>query len=782
MPLLPKLSATLSSNSVLSPSNSHHKPALSHHSSNASVQTNNNIDKHVQHPLNLAIDLESPPNILYGPPNESSGCLISGQLHIEIPKDAFQSPSSNQLTHPPSIASPRPSNKRTHSQNALHNTLANTLQNLSLSPSHSRDISPVHSNNNSYTNLAGLMNIKDHVLVNMVQLSLVQKITYAKPFLPPSNTLANCSNCKKKTVELARWDILSHANNLPIGKHSYPFSHLLPGELPATTSLGSSSLTSIKYELVAICSYNNHSNHQQVTKVILPLNISRSILRGPDRNSLRVFPPTDVTATAVLPNVIYPKSSFALELKLDGVSVNDRRWRMRRVGWRIEENIKVKANSCQNHKTKLKVVEEHIRKNQLQHKPPPIKRNQTSGPTTSISVSNTPQLSPDITPSQSATNLQQQAQQQAAQQATQNTSSDTTEAIARSNSNDDLASIHTTNPNLHPSDHANEELRQQQQTNQQQQQQKKEEFALYSEETRTVSSGDLRNGWKSDFSGKGKIELIADISCFNLTSASGPHHTHASTREPIDTTHPHHHANVSCDIDDPVLGINVTHVLIVEVVVAEELLQPSSSSSSIGNNLNTSISNSNDKSNKPDQRLAELSPMFANHNKVHPSTSNSPLSPSNSRNSNNASGSTNGSTNSSSQIGVPTGAARVLRMQFKIIITERSGLGIAWDDEVPPTYDDVSTLSPPTYDRATIDDNLLTSPSLGGIGIGVDQSQQPPLYPLNLAPAHTHTHINGVQTPGVINGIGNTPVVTPRPSAQYNSINGALELDEFTLN
>lgn len=48
-------------------------------------------------------------------------------------------------------------------------------------------------------------------------------------------------------------------------------------------------------------------------------------------------------------------------------------------------------------------------------------------------------------------------------------------------------------------------------------------------------------------------------------------------------------------------------------------------------------------------------------------------------------------------MGVPTGAARVLRMQFKLPITERSGLGIAWDDEVPPTYEDVSNLSPPTY-------------------------------------------------------------------------------------
>lgn len=44
----------------------------------------------------------------------------------------------------------------------------------------------------------------------------------------------------------------------------------------------------------------------------------------------------------------------------------------------------------------------------------------------------------------------------------------------------------------------------------------------------------------------------------------------------------------------------------------------------------------------------------------------------------------------------PTGTARVLRMQFVLILTERSGLGISWDEEQPPMYDDVPA-SPPSY-------------------------------------------------------------------------------------
>jgi hypothetical protein len=44
----------------------------------------------------------------------------------------------------------------------------------------------------------------------------------------------------------------------------------------------------------------------------------------------------------------------------------------------------------------------------------------------------------------------------------------------------------------------------------------------------------------------------------------------------------------------------------------------------------------------------------------------------------------------------PTGAARVLRMHFNLIVSERGGLGISWDEEQPPLYEDVPA-SPPTY-------------------------------------------------------------------------------------
>ena len=49
-----------------------------------------------------------------------------------------------------------------------------------------------------------------------------------------------------------------------------------------------------------------------------------------------------------------------------------------------------------------------------------------------------------------------------------------------------------------------------------------------------------------------------------------------------------------------------------------------------------------------------------------------------------------------------TGSARVLRMSFTQLVTERLGLGISWDEEQPPMYEDVPE-SPPGYRYAPLE-------------------------------------------------------------------------------
>jgi hypothetical protein len=47
-----------------------------------------------------------------------------------------------------------------------------------------------------------------------------------------------------------------------------------------------------------------------------------------------------------------------------------------------------------------------------------------------------------------------------------------------------------------------------------------------------------------------------------------------------------------------------------------------------------------------------------------------------------------------------TGVGRILRMHFGTVLTERGGIGISWDNEAPPIYQDVPP-SPPAYSHET---------------------------------------------------------------------------------
>jgi hypothetical protein len=120
------------------------------------------------------------------------------------------------------------------------------------------------------------------------------------------------------------------------------------------------------------------------------------------------------------------------------------------------------------------------------------------------------------------------------------------------------------------------------------------------QDTRTIGTDEMKSGWKADYSSPdGMIELEFP---FGIRSDSKP----------------------ICDMKSED-GTEVSHVLIVEMIVAEEFA--------------------------PIKKPTQVT---------------------------------------------PTGAARVLRMHFNITVTERSGLGISWDEEQPPLYENVPA-SPPAY-------------------------------------------------------------------------------------
>lgn len=342
--------------------------------------------------------------------------------------------------------------------------------------------------------LSGIFDLQvlqdEPLAMKTVYLAVYQRFK-AKKHPQTNHFVTSCKDCQENINELARWDVLDHSANLPKMDHQYPFSHLLPGSLPATVD---TALFAIDYFIKAVAISENPG--EQPFIVSYPLKISRAVVRAQDRTSVRVFPPTSLVSTVVLPNVIYKSSAFPVEMTLEGVSEHhknkDCKWKMRRINWRIDEITKIRADQCHKH---------------------------------------APPLGSDGLPVQ------------------------------------DKGKYHI------------------------------------AEYTKTLSNGELKSGWKCDYAGKGKIQMVD----YNIA-------THAL-------------AMGCCNIDDPTLGLSVNHVLVMELVIAEEA----------------------------------------------------------------ASG-------KSSRQPVPTGAARVLRMQFNLMVTERSGLGIAWDDEVPPVYADIP-LSPPDYDK-----------------------------------------------------------------------------------
>lgn len=564
--------------------------------------------------------------------------------------------------------------------------------------------------------ISGILKLtnEDSIELENVTLSLVQTMQYTKPFtLPNSSSVSGCKKCNTRVTDLARWDILTVTTSFPPGEHAYPFSHLLPGSLPPTSKLGSlHSQSFIKYELVAVVT----DTDGKVKKLVIPVNIARLIIRGPDRNSVRIFPPTEVTTNAVLPNVIYPKATFPIELKIDNIvsSSQQRRWRMRKLSWRIEENTKVRAYTCEKHIPKLQMVEKAYSKSSKANLP------HTTGTKTSSMHHST--VLTNISLMTSPSNLESQPQNLddgiPDSEPLNDVEHDIEETIrsgpshAHENFIEDFVNPNQRNSTTH-------ELDLSVQPSIQTPQPRDTDKHLYLEETRTVSYGDIKSGWKSDFSGRGKIELVANINTTNCSTGMINHINTLSSEDAPIVLDTKKGANFSCDIDDPTLGVFVSHTMIVEVVIAEELVH----------NLERKRAGSG--------TSKDLAPVQSKSSVV----------------------SNDGGKSSSSgpvQMGVPTGAARVLRMQFKLPVTERSGLGIAWDDEVPPTYEDVSTLSPPTYNDHTSSSSTITPV--------MSDSERP--------------------TPNVLYGRGETPVIGNfrLDLSHVNSIDAMVDnIQEFSL-
>jgi len=182
------------------------------------------------------------------------------------------------------------------------------------------------------------------IILDTFVMQLVQTVVTKHP------VSSNCPDCTTKTTDLNTWIFAKEPRTLKYGAHEYPFSHLIPGNLSATTV---GHLAALEYHWVAKAT----TRHGEEISFRQPLKISRAIIHSADKNSLRIFPPTNLTAHVTMTPIIHPIGDSNILMRLSGVCEKktdvQNRWRLRKMTWRIEETEKMLSPACAKHEHKV---------------------------------------------------------------------------------------------------------------------------------------------------------------------------------------------------------------------------------------------------------------------------------------------------------------------------------------------------------------------------------------------------------------------------------------------
>lgn len=178
-----------------------------------------------------------------------------------------------------------------------------------------------------------------------VELVLQCMVTMKRPIVK------KCEACKTKTTQIYKWTFLCEPTTYRNGTYKFPFTHLLHGDLPATTR---GSLGTIKYELFA----HARSIDNDIIKLQQPLTIQRAREENALRNFLRTFPPTNIIAAIAFPATIHANQGFYMKVRISGVVSQltehiQQRFCVRKISWRIEEHTSAIAPACPKHARKL---------------------------------------------------------------------------------------------------------------------------------------------------------------------------------------------------------------------------------------------------------------------------------------------------------------------------------------------------------------------------------------------------------------------------------------------
>ena len=161
-----------------------------------------------------------------------------------------------------------------------------------------------------------------------------------------------CRDCLTTINDLTEWKFLTKPKTFTTqqGMEEMPFSHMLPGHLPGTSH---GHIGSIDYSLHV----RAKTSQGQEIEYRRELLIQRALVPGSDKNSVRIFPPTDLSLHLTLPNIVHPIGEFPVQCRMTGLSTkregSQTRWRLRKLTWRIEEHETMISPACSKHAGKV---------------------------------------------------------------------------------------------------------------------------------------------------------------------------------------------------------------------------------------------------------------------------------------------------------------------------------------------------------------------------------------------------------------------------------------------
>ncbi|KAG9230144.1 hypothetical protein BJ875DRAFT_166020 [Amylocarpus encephaloides] len=202
--------------------------------------------------------------------------------------------------------------------------------------------------------LSGLLNLtihEDFMPIESFSMKLALEVSRKKPFH------THCQECSHRSKELFTWRFLQGPATLKKGTHSFPFSFLLPGHLPASMK---GSLSTIDYVLQSTMVPKTGES----LKLAKTLTVKRAIAPSDTpRQSIRIFPPTNLTANFELPPVVHPIGETMVSMRMDGVvkrnvdAKTQMQWKLKRITWRLEEVQKDISPACNKHAAKAGATE-----------------------------------------------------------------------------------------------------------------------------------------------------------------------------------------------------------------------------------------------------------------------------------------------------------------------------------------------------------------------------------------------------------------------------------------